>query len=105
MFIAAQITVLLAGALIATWADAWKSIGHFFTTLTATGLTGVLGGAHRSITRRGYATVRRGGLSHFQALQPGACSSVQDAAHRGEQCCNGPRRSGNVVKVREYSSG
>ena len=59
VFIAAQITVLLAGALIATWADAWKSIGHFFTTLTATGLTGVLVALTAALLAGGYATVRR----------------------------------------------
>jgi hypothetical protein len=51
--------VLLAGALITTWADAWTSIGHFFTTLSATGLTGVLAAVAAALFVRGFATMRR----------------------------------------------
>jgi hypothetical protein len=57
-FIAGQITVLLAGALIATWAGAWKSIGHFFTTLSATGLTGLLAAVALALFAGGLATIR-----------------------------------------------
>ncbi|WP_237702746.1 MULTISPECIES: hypothetical protein [Protofrankia] len=42
VFIAGQVIVLLAATLLTTWADAWASIGGFFTALSATGLTGVL---------------------------------------------------------------
>ena len=58
-FIAAQITLLLAGGLIATWADAWTSIGHFFTTLSVTGLTGVLAALTGALFAGGLATMRR----------------------------------------------
>jgi hypothetical protein len=58
-FIAGQITVLLAGALIATWAGAWPSVGHFFTTLSAAGLTGVLAAVAAALFAGGLATIRR----------------------------------------------
>jgi hypothetical protein len=58
-FIAGQITVLLAGALIATWAGAWTSVGHFFTTLSAAGLTGVLAAVAAALFAGGLATIRR----------------------------------------------
>ena len=59
VFVAAQITALVAGALIATSADAWKSIGHFFTTLSATGLTGVLAVVAAALFGGAFATMRR----------------------------------------------
>ena len=58
-FIVAQVTVLLAGALIAIWADAWSSIGQFFTTLSALGLTGVLAVVAAALFAGGFATIRR----------------------------------------------
>ncbi|MGH7758564.1 MAG: ABC transporter permease [Candidatus Dormibacteria bacterium] len=42
VFVAAQITVVAAGLLVAGAADAWPAIGRFFATLSAAGLTGVL---------------------------------------------------------------
>ncbi len=57
--IVAQITVLLAGALIATWADAWKRIGHFFTTLSASGLTAVLAVVAAALLAGAFTTMRR----------------------------------------------
>ena len=57
--IVAQITVLLAGALIATWADAWKRIGHFFTTLSAAGLTAVLAVVAAALLAGAFTTMRR----------------------------------------------
>src|SRR5580698_5882358 len=39
---AAQIALLAAGAALTTWASGWASLGHFFTSLSATGLTGLL---------------------------------------------------------------
>ncbi len=57
-FIAAGVTVLLAGALIATWSHAWPSIGHFFTTLSASGLTGLLAALTAVLVAGGYATMR-----------------------------------------------
>ncbi|MGH3236449.1 MAG: hypothetical protein ACRDOH_24970, partial [Streptosporangiaceae bacterium] len=41
-FTAAQVTVLLAAALLITWSHSWAGTGHFFTALSAAGLTGVL---------------------------------------------------------------
>jgi hypothetical protein len=58
-FIAGQITVLLAGALAATWSGAWPSIGNFFTTLSAAGFTGVLAALVALLLVGGFATVRR----------------------------------------------
>ena len=58
-FIAAQVTVLVAAVLIAVWTDAWSSVGHFFTGLTATGLTGLLATLAVLLLVGGQATVRR----------------------------------------------
>jgi hypothetical protein len=58
-FIAAQITVLLAGSLITTWADAWTSVGRFFSGLTASGLTGLLAGLTVALPAGGLVTIRR----------------------------------------------
>jgi hypothetical protein len=58
-FIIGQITVLLAAALIAVWADAWTSIGQFFTALSALGLTGVLAALAAALLAGGFATIRR----------------------------------------------
>jgi len=58
-FIAALVTLLLGGALIATWASAWASIGHFFTRLSASGLTGVLAALAVALLAGGAATIRR----------------------------------------------
>jgi hypothetical protein len=58
-FIAAQVTVLLAVALLITWAHAWPGTGHFFTSLSAAGLTGLLAVLAATLLAGGYATVRR----------------------------------------------
>jgi hypothetical protein len=58
-FIAAQMLVLLAGALITTWADAWATVGRFFTGLTAAGLTGLLAALTAALLAGGLVTVRR----------------------------------------------
>jgi hypothetical protein len=58
-FLAAQITVLLIGALAATWTHAWHDIGHFFTTLSASGLTGLLAALTVVLLAGGFATMRR----------------------------------------------
>jgi hypothetical protein len=58
-FIAAQVTVLVAAVLILVWADAWARVGHFFTGLTAAGLTGVLAVLAVLLIAGGQATVRR----------------------------------------------
>ena len=58
-FIAAQVTVVVAGALIVAWADAWSGVGHFFTGLTAAGLSGLLAGLAALLLAGGHATIRR----------------------------------------------
>lgn len=58
-FIAGQVTVLLVAALAVTWAHTWKGVGHFFTTLSAVGLTGVLAALAVVLVCGGLATVRR----------------------------------------------
>jgi hypothetical protein len=58
-FVAAQVTVLLAAALIITWAHAWPGVGRFFTSLTAAGLTGLLAMLAAALLAGGYATIRR----------------------------------------------
>ena len=42
-----------------TWADAWHSVGHFFTTLSAAGLTGVLAALAIGLAAGGLAMIRR----------------------------------------------
>jgi len=58
-FIAAQVTALLAVALLITWAHAWPGTGRFFSTLSAVGLTGLLAVLAATLLAGGYATVRR----------------------------------------------
>jgi hypothetical protein len=58
-FIAAQVTVLLAGAPAATWTHGWHSIGHFFTVLSAAGLTGLLAALALVLLAGGFTTMRR----------------------------------------------
>jgi hypothetical protein len=58
-FIAAKVTVLLAAALVVTWAHGWAGVGHFFTGLTAAGLTGLLAVLAVALLAGGRATIRR----------------------------------------------
>jgi hypothetical protein len=58
-FVAAQVTIGLAGSLAATQAHAWPAIGRFFTTLSAAGLTGLLAALAAVLLAGGYATMRR----------------------------------------------
>ncbi len=58
-FVAAQITVLLIGALAVTWSHAWHDIGHFFTALSAGGLTGLLAALAVVLLAGGFSTMRR----------------------------------------------
>lgn len=58
-FMAAQVTVLVIGALAATWSQAWHQIGHFFTALSASGLTGLLAVLAVALFTGGFATMRR----------------------------------------------
>lgn len=59
VFGAAQLGALALAAVIATWVHSWRGIGRFFTTLTATGLTGILAGTVALMLAGGFATIRR----------------------------------------------
>jgi hypothetical protein len=54
-----QATVVTVGVLAVTWKDAWASVGHFFTTLSAAGLTGVLAALAIGLAVGGFAMIRR----------------------------------------------
>jgi hypothetical protein len=58
-FVAAQVTVLLAAVLVVTWTHGWAGVGHFFTGLTAAGLTGLLAVLAVALLAGGHATIRR----------------------------------------------
>ena len=58
-FIASQITALLVGAIAVSWTHAWHDIGHFFTALSASGLTGLLAALAAVLLAGGFATMRR----------------------------------------------
>ena len=58
-FIAAQVTVLLGAVIIVTWAHGWTGVAHFFTGLTAAGLTGLLAVLAAALLAGGHATIRR----------------------------------------------
>jgi hypothetical protein len=59
LFLAAQITILLLGALAVTWAHVWNGVGHFFTILNSAGLTGVLAALAAVLLLGGLASMRR----------------------------------------------
>jgi hypothetical protein len=56
---AAQIALLAAGAALTTWAGAWASLGHFFTTLSAAGLSGLLVALTVTLGAGALTTIRR----------------------------------------------
>jgi hypothetical protein len=58
-FIAVQALALTAVLVIIAGANAWRSVSHFFTTLTIEGLTGLLALLTVVLLAGGYATVRR----------------------------------------------
>ena len=58
-FTVAQFAVVLVAVLLVSWADAWSAVGHFFTGLTAAGLTGLLAGLTVLLLAGGHATIRR----------------------------------------------
>ena len=58
-FITAQVAVLLAAAGIVTAAHGWAGVGHFFTGLSAAGLTGLLAVLAVALLAGGHATIRR----------------------------------------------
>lgn len=51
--------MLALTAVIATWVHGWAGIGHFFTTITATGVTAVLAVAAAVLLAGSFATIRR----------------------------------------------
>ena len=59
IFVAAQIAVLLIAALAVTWAHAWHDVGHFFTNLSAVGLTGLLAVLAAVLLAGGFTAIRR----------------------------------------------
>lgn len=58
LFVAAQITVLAAAAALLTAGRAWHGFGHFFATLGASGLTGLLAALAVALLVGGLATMR-----------------------------------------------
>lgn len=58
-FIAVQVVVATAAALVVTWTHTWPSVGDFFATLSVAGLTGVLALVAAALATGGYATMRR----------------------------------------------
>jgi hypothetical protein len=59
VFGASQVVVAGLGALAANASDAWTAIGHFFTLISAAGLSGLLAGLAVVLLAGGYATMRR----------------------------------------------
>lgn len=59
IFGAAQVSALALAAVIATWVHGWARIGHFFTTITALGVTAVFAVAAVALLAGGFATIRR----------------------------------------------
>jgi hypothetical protein len=57
-FAAAQIIVLVGGAALTTVTHAWPTVGHFFTTLSVVGLTGLLAALAAVLLAGGYTTIR-----------------------------------------------
>lgn len=58
-FIAAQIIVVAAGVLAATWTGGWHDVHQFFTAISAAGLTGLLAALTAALVIGGLSTVRR----------------------------------------------
>jgi hypothetical protein len=58
-FIGAQVLAGLAGVVLVSLAHGWTNVGGFFTSLTATGLTGLLAVAAIALLIGGQATIRR----------------------------------------------
>jgi hypothetical protein len=61
-FIAAQVTVALGAVIVVTWAHGWTGVAHFFTGLTAAGLTGLLAVLAVALLAGGHATIRRAAI-------------------------------------------
>ena len=59
IFGAAQLSVLALAVVVATWVHGWAGLGHFFTTISAAGVTAVLAVAAAALLGGGFATIRR----------------------------------------------
>jgi hypothetical protein len=59
LFLAGQVTLLVIGAVAATWSHGWHDVGHFFTALSATGLTGLLAALTVVLLAGGFTTMRQ----------------------------------------------
>jgi hypothetical protein len=59
VFMIAQMAALIIGTTIATTSHAWTSVGHFFTTVSVTGLTGLVALLGLLLFAGGLATIRR----------------------------------------------
>ncbi|NLE11338.1 MAG: ABC transporter permease [Actinobacteria bacterium] len=58
-FMAAQVIVGVVAALVVTWMGAWHHVGHFFVTLSAPGIAGVVALFAMLFLAGGFATIRR----------------------------------------------
>jgi hypothetical protein len=59
VFAAAQVLLLLGAVFLLTWTDSWPRLGHFFTSLTVTGMSAVLALTACVAALGGFATLRR----------------------------------------------
>jgi hypothetical protein len=58
-FIATQVLVVLAVLVVVSLTGSWHPVGHFFTTVTALALTGVLAALAAAMGFGGFATMRK----------------------------------------------
>ncbi len=58
-FACAQVAAVLVGVFLVSHSQAWTSVGHFFTGISAAGLTGLLAALTVVLLAGGFATVRR----------------------------------------------
>ncbi|MFC4030114.1 hypothetical protein ACFO3J_01355 [Streptomyces polygonati] len=59
VFGALQLSVLALAAIVTTWLHDWTHLGHLLTTITVTGITGILAAAAAVMLAGGFATIRR----------------------------------------------
>jgi hypothetical protein len=61
-FVVAQMLVALAVVAVVTLTHDWTAFGHFFTTVQAPGLTGVLAALTIALGLGGFSTIRRAAI-------------------------------------------